>query len=417
MTRGLILCAAVLALAGCGGSPKKSGTLLIAVDAPFSRSPYVGQTIANGLQLAVDEINATGGIATKDTVYQLKVKRYDNALSPRQALANARRAIADGAVAIVDDGTGVDASWRVANDAHVPIGITYGGGLDLVDAAKRPNVFRVAPTDHGIAFRLAEYTIPKGLKLALLHDDTTYGQEGGKAIDVAFSRNASSVALKLTLPAGDTDLSPQVLRARRSGATALLVWGEASTIAKVVVAARSAGWNAPVYAPPSAEDPALRQQLADRPQWLDGLVFASGRMTAELGPGFFYAFQAKYESAYGAQKVGVRTPGGKEVIAPPGVRTAGGKEVIAPPDYAMYSYDFGNLLAAALRLGRDKDLSKALEQVTVRGANGDERGFNERNHEGVVDDDVYFARFRGMTYEPVQDDPLSSTLPKILQTR
>lgn len=403
MTRGLILCAAVLALAGCGGSAKKSGTLLIAVDAPFSRSPYVGQTIANGLQLAVDEINATGGVVTKDTVYQLKVKRYDNALSPRQALANARRAIADGAVAIVDDGTGVDAAWRVANDARVPIGITYGGGLDLVDTAKRPNVFRVAPTDHGIAFRLAEYTIPKGLKLALLHDDTSYGQEGARALDVAFSRNASSVALKLTLPAGDTDLSPQVLRARRSGAKALLVWGEASTIAKVVVAARSAGWNAPVYAPPSAEDPALRQQLADRPQWLDGLVFASGRMTAELGPGFFYAFEAKYESAYGAQKVGVRT--------------ADGKEVIAPPDYAMYSYDFGNLLAAALRAGGDKDLSKALEQVTVRGANGDERGFNERNHEGVVDDDVYFARFHGMTYEPVQDDPLSSTLPTILQTR
>ena len=403
MTKGLVLCGVVLALSGCGSSAKKSGTLLIAVDAPFSRSPYVGETIANGVQLAVDEINAGGGVATKDTAYQLKVKRYDNALSPRQALANVRRAIADGAVAIVDDGTGVDAAWQVANDAHVPIGITYGGGLDLVDPAKRPNVFRVAPTDHGIAFRLAEYTIPKGLKLALLHDDTTYGQEGARALDVAFSRNASSVALKLTLPAGDTDLSPQVLRARRSGATALLVWGEAATIAKVVVAARSAGWNVPVYAPPSAEDPALRQQLADRPKWLDGLTFASGRMTAELGPGFFYAFEAKYESAYGAQKVGVRTPDGKNVIA--------------PPDYAMYSYDFGNLLAAALRLGRDKDLSKSLEQVTVRGANGDERGFNERNHEGVVDDDVYFARFLGMTYRPVKDDPLSATLPAIQQTR
>jgi branched-chain amino acid transport system substrate-binding protein len=404
MARGLIIAAALLALAGCGGTQKKAGgTLLIAVDAPFSRSPYVGETIANGVQLAVEEINASGGISSGNTVYRLKVGRYDNALSPRQALANARRAIADGAVAIVDDGTGVDATWRVANDAHVPIGITYGGGAGLVDAVKRPNVFRVAPTDHGIAFRLAEYTIPKGLKLALLHDDTTYGQVGARSLDIAFSRNPESVAVKLTLPAGDTDLSPQVLRARRSGATALLVWGEAATIGKVVVAARSAGWNVPIYAPPSAEDPALRQQLADRPQWLDGVVFASGRMTAELGPGFFYAFEAKYEAAYGAQKVGVRTPAGKQVIA--------------PPDYAMYSYDFGNLLAAALRLGPDSNLSKALEQVTVRGANGDERGFNERNHEGVVDDDVYFARFRGMTYEPVKDDPLSSTLPTILQTR
>ena len=46
---------------------------------------------------------------TNDGTYKLKVKRYDNALSPRKALANIRRAIADGAVAIIDDGTGVDA--------------------------------------------------------------------------------------------------------------------------------------------------------------------------------------------------------------------------------------------------------------------------------------------------------------------
>ena len=62
---------------------------------------------------------------------------------------------------------------------------TAEGGL--VDPDKRPNVFRIAPTDHGIAFRLAEYTIPKGLKIALLHDDTTYGQEGARTLDQAFS--------------------------------------------------------------------------------------------------------------------------------------------------------------------------------------------------------------------------------------
>jgi branched-chain amino acid transport system substrate-binding protein len=331
------------------------------------------------------------------------VKRYDNALSPRKALGNIRRAIDDEAVAIVDDGTGVDASWQIARDAGVPICITYDGGSGLVDLDTRPNVFRIAPTNRGIAFRLAEYTIPKGLKLALMHDDTTYGQQGADALASAFGQNPRSVAARLTLPAGDTDLSPQVLRARRAGATALLVWGQAATIAKAVIAARSADWDVPVFAPPSAEDPVLRQQLADRPQWLDGLTFASGRMTAELGPEFFYAFQSKFEAAYGAQRVGVRTRSGQEVVA--------------PPDYAMYSYDLINVLAQAIRNFGLKDLPHALEQVTARGANGDERGFNQHNHEGVVDDDVFFARFKDMTFAPVKDDPLSSTLPTIQQTR
>jgi branched-chain amino acid transport system substrate-binding protein len=401
--RALLLLALVALAAGCGGGDKKSsGTLLVAVDAPFSKSPYIGQTIARGVELAASEVNV-GGVPTPDGNYTLKVKRYDNALSPRKALSNIRRAIADGAVAIVDDGTGVDAGWETAQKANVPIGVTYDGGAGLVDLVKRPNVYRVAPTDHGIAFRLAEYTIPKGLKLALIHDDTTYGQQGSEALDTAFSRNASSVATKLTVPAGDSDLSPQVLRARRSGATGLIVWGQASTIAKVLIAARSAGWNVPIYAPPSAEDPALRQQLADRPQWLDGLTFATGRMTAELGPDFFYSFEQKFEDAYGVQHVGVKTRAGDDVIS--------------PPDYAMYSYDFTNVLTQALKQFGAKNVVKGLEQVTARGANGDERGFNQHNHEGVVDDDIFFARFHDMTFSPVKDDPLSSTLPTIKQTR
>jgi branched-chain amino acid transport system substrate-binding protein len=401
--RGLLFALVLaLALAGCGGKKKESSTLLIAVDAPFSRSPYIGQTIARGVELAASELNVAG-ISGPNAAYTLKVKRYDNALSPRKALGNIRRAIADGAVAIVDDGTGVDASWQIARDANVPICVTYDGGSGLVDLDTRPNVFRIAPTNRGIAFRLAEYTIPKGLKLALMHDDTTYGQQGADALASAFGQNPESVAVKLTLPAGDTDLSPQVLRARRAGATALLVWGQAATIAKALIAARSAGWDVPVFAPPSAEDPVLRQQLADRPQWLDGLTFASGRMTAELGPEFFYAFQSKFEAAYGAQRVGVRTRSGDEVVA--------------PPDYAMYSYDLINVLAQAIRNFGIKDLPHALEQVTARGANGDERGFNQHNHEGVVDDDVFFARFKDMTFAPVKDDPLSSTLPTIQQTR
>ena len=128
MRRALpLLVVLVVALSGCGGSKKQSQTLIVAVDAPFSRSPYIGQTIARGVELAASEINVSG-LPTSKGSYQLKVKRYDNALSPRKALANVRRAIRDGAVAIIDDGTGVDASWQIARDAGVPIGITYDGG-------------------------------------------------------------------------------------------------------------------------------------------------------------------------------------------------------------------------------------------------------------------------------------------------
>jgi len=396
------LCAVV---AGCGGdkSSDKTKTVTIAVNAPFSRTPYVGQTIADGAALAASK----AAVDVNGVKYRFRIKRYDTGLSPSVAARNVRKAIAEGAVAIVDEGTGVDASWQFARDADVPLAVTYQGGEGLVDAAQRPNVFRIAPTDHGMAFRWAEYLIPKKLKIALITDDSSYGQQGAKALAEAFSENMDSVATKLTVPADAPDLSPQVLRARRAGATALLVWAQPTTIASVLSAARSSGWKVPVYTSPTGEDPLVRQQLANHPDWVDGLTFASGRPTAEVGAGPFLSFQRDLENKFGVQLVGVRTPDGAQVVQ--------------PPDYAMYSYDFVNVLAAAIqRAGGTADRKKilaALDQVTVAGANGDQRGFNENNHDGVVDDDVYFAKFDGMTYRPVKDDPLSATLVPIEQRR
>ena len=165
----LALCAFLPACGGDGGSEGAAKTLLVAVNAPFSRTPYVGQTIADGAQLAADEAN----IQTDEGTYRLRIKRYDTGLSARRAVRNVRQAIADGAVAIVDEGTGVNASWRLADDADRPLGITYQGGVDLVDLEQRPNVFRIAPTDRGTAFRLAEYLIPKHPKIGLIVDDST----------------------------------------------------------------------------------------------------------------------------------------------------------------------------------------------------------------------------------------------------
>ena len=58
-------------------------------------------------------------------------------------------------------------------------------------------------------------------------------------------------------------------------------------------------------------------KLADHPDWVDGLTFASGRLTAEEGPAPFYAFSSKYRDAFGVEEVGVKTHAGYEVIQPP----------------------------------------------------------------------------------------------------
>src|SRR5213593_3428684 len=109
-----------LFLVGCGGGKSETRSVVIVVDAPFSRDPYIASTIADGVRLAA----AAHGIEHDDFA-DFRVVTYDNAGSPSRAVANVRRAIAQHAIAIVTDGTGVDAGWKLAAKAKVPIGIVY----------------------------------------------------------------------------------------------------------------------------------------------------------------------------------------------------------------------------------------------------------------------------------------------------
>jgi ABC-type branched-subunit amino acid transport system substrate-binding protein len=401
----LALCVAACGGGGAGGS-EEATPLTIVVNAPFTGAPNIADGIANGVKLAVQARTQDGVLAAGDHRYRIRVQKLDDELSPLEALRNVREAIDEHALAVVDEGTGADASWSAANDAHLPIGITYQGGQELVDPVKRPNVFRIAPTNRGLAFRLGEYVAPKSSKVAFLVDDTSYGSQGRAALDKAWSFAPKQVVAHIVLPSGQTDLSPQVLRAQRAGATALIVWARGPAIASVLSAARSRGWNVPVFTTPAGADPIVRQQLADHPQWVDGLTFASGRMTAEEGPAPFEQFQQSYESAFGPDLVGVKTKDGQDVKQ--------------PPEFPMYAYDMTQAILDALQTAGGADdrakYVRILGTTTVEGVNGDARSFNRRNHEGVIDDDVAFARFHDMTFAPVKDDPLSASLPTISQT-
>src|SRR5581483_2213872 len=79
-----------------------------------------------------------------------------------------------------------------------------------------------------------------------------------------------------------------------------------------------------------------------------------------------------------------------------GVKNHEGQEIRQPTDLEIFPYDAVSILAAAAQqLGSttpSKSLLALMTKVTVRSANGDTRGFNPDNHEGVSDDDLYIAR-------------------------
>jgi ABC-type branched-subunit amino acid transport system substrate-binding protein len=286
----------------------------------------------------------------------------------------------------------------VTDPVALPVFVVFEGGASIVDPQERPTVFRLAPANAPMSRRLADYVSEKTSKVALLSDTSSYGREGAAATRENLGRNEIALVSDQTLPEGGGDVAAQVLAARRAGAGALVVWARASGVAAVVRAARSAGWDAPVFTGPTGEDPLVRQRLADRPEWLDGLTFVSFRITSEVGPEPFAAYRRAYEERFGAEEVGVQ---------------AGGRPVVQPPDWSTYAYDAVKLTAAAVEAGGP--LLEALNSTVITGANGDERGFGPADREGVSPDDMYFGRFQDLRFSPVDDDILSTNLPDVPQ--
>ena len=115
----------------------------------------------------------------------------------------------------------------------------------------------------------------------------------------------------------------------------------------------------------AAREPRARQRLADHPEWVDGLVFVSFRITSEVGPEPFAAYRAAYERAYGVERVGVGdlVQHGDETAGVIVVRDAGEGVAQVELDYVTPRYrDFtpGEFVFRRSGLFRDRGFSHVL---------------------------------------------------------
>ena len=400
----VVLPLAAGALTGCSGGSSPGNNVTIVVSAPVTTSPWIADAERNGAELAAAQLNARGGIKFGGSAHHVRIDVHDNGGSPQRVVADAQTAVSQHAAALIIDGVGAKAVADVTDPAHLPVFVVFDGGESFIDPNVRPTLFRLAPADQPMAMRLADYVAAKKPKVGLITDDTGFGTDGATALKPAFGRDKISVVSQATVPSTAADVSTQVLAARRAGATTLVVWASAPIVAASIQAARSTGWNVPIWAGPSGEDPLVRQRLANHVSWLSGVGFVSFRITAEIGPKPFETYRKAYEAKYGADKINLKQAG---------------KEVVQPPDWSMFSYDTVNLVAAALEKsgGVGAPLLSTLEgKVVITGANGDERGYLATTREGVSPDDMYFAQFHGFTFAPVTDDLLSQNLPAVPQT-
>ena len=200
----------------------------------------------NGVQIAVDEINNSGGILGKKVAM---IDRDDEAKNERGGQIMQEFLDKENVVAVLGPiNTGVaDASTQYPNQKKVPMIINVSAGAKVNELFKtypENYVFRIAASDDIQSKVIVNEALKRGYKKpALLCDDTNYGQNGREKMEgVLKSLNMKPVYVgKFKLK--DTDMSAQLQEAKAAGADVLLVYGIGPELAAISNSMSRIGWQ------------------------------------------------------------------------------------------------------------------------------------------------------------------------------
>jgi len=229
----------------------------LAITGPFSGgSAPMGTSMRDGAKLAIDEINAKGGIDVGGKKLKIEtLERDDEAKNERGALiAQELAAMTDLSAVIGTVNTGIAmAGDRHLNEKGITKIITPASGsasmTQWVGKAQDLSIFRFDANDGIQAQMVVEEASRQGLnKVAILHDSTNYGISGRDDLLKQIKAQGDKVVVVATekFNIGDKDMSAQLLKAKTAGAQAILVWAIGPELAAIANGRAKMGLTAPI---------------------------------------------------------------------------------------------------------------------------------------------------------------------------
>ena len=217
-------------------------------------------------QMVVDKINKDGGINKRP----LEMATGDTESDPTKALMEAKRLVEkDKVVALIGPtrtDEGLAAKPYLEETAHLPIIMTIGG--DPVISGGKFGPFRwtfKTPQRTSVAVKkLYGYLKDqKQVKVALLTATDGFGKDGLNSLEQIAPEFGVQIAIKEAFSVTDTDMTPQLLKIRESGAQALICWTIGPAGARVAKNVRQLGLQMPLYQCHGQPDPKYIELAGD----------------------------------------------------------------------------------------------------------------------------------------------------------
>jgi len=351
-------------------------------------SAQSGEAITRGLALAIDEINAKGGVLGGR---KLELIQRDDESNPPKGLIAARELIFKEKVAAIFGGIDTPVSLAIVplvnKEKTLFMGV-WAAGTGITRNGANPNyVFRVSAVDDDVDIKLLKYASDKfgAKKAGLMLINNPWGQSNEKGLVAADKDNAAIEIVGISkFENNDVDMVPHLTRLKEAGADAVILVVNAPPGAQMMKSRERMGWKVPVVS-----------------HW----GISGGRFPELAGPTAGEAHFVQTYSFFGKQ-----SPAGERVLTAlkkkyPQIK--GPEDIFAPVGTAN-AYDALHLLALAIEQAGSADPDavrsalenlKAPHQGLIKTYN---RPFTPDNHDALGPNDYIMVRYDGDKIVPVE---------------
>jgi branched-chain amino acid transport system substrate-binding protein len=248
--RQALASAAAAALAGGIARPAiaaKEPILIGYLPALTGPSSSTGIGMNRGTQLAVQEINAAGGIDGR----QIELVVRETQSDPMKAVNGAAElSRAQKVSAVLGPGNSGEALASVPLLAKMNMPQVHPCWVDsLTDPKKYPMCFRNACTNQQIGAAANRYVIEvlKKKKVAVVSDTTGYGTASVNAYVPMLKTQGAEVVYQGNIDAANPDLKAELLRMQSAGAEAIMPWSvNAGFLSRIINTRGQMAWDVPI---------------------------------------------------------------------------------------------------------------------------------------------------------------------------
>lgn len=297
-------------LAGCGGGSgsgsAQGDTIKIGVSYELSGAVATyGDDSVKGIEMAIEEINAAGGINGK----QIEEVKYDTKSEPAEATTLATKLMTqDKVVTIIGPATSgsFKATIPVANQNKVPVvsGSATANDVTVSNGQLQEYAFRTCFSDSYQGSAMANFASEKlSAKTAVVIKDNSsdYAKGLSENFQSTFTDNGGQILGEESYVAGDTDFQAILTRIKSQQFDVIYLPGYYSEVGLIVKQARDMGITAPILGGDGFDSPKLLE--LGGAEALNDVYFTnhySAIDTDKVVQDFIANFKAKYGTDPGA---------------------------------------------------------------------------------------------------------------------